>query len=96
MKEFLTDLGINLTLILAGLIGSIAVQMSKKTKFDWKTSILSITLGMVTANYVTPLVVAIFGLGPNLQNGVAFLLGYFGLKGMEKICDRYIKKKIGE
>jgi energy-converting hydrogenase Eha subunit A len=96
MKEFLTDLGINITLIIAGFLGSIAVQMSKKSKFDWRTSLLSIALGMLTANYVTPIVVEIFGFGPAMQNSVAFLLGYFGLKGMEKLCDRYIKKRIGD
>lgn len=96
MKQFLTDLGINLTLILAGFIGSIAVQMSKKTKFNWKTSLLSITLGTMAANYITPVIVEIFGFGPTMQNSVAFLIGYIGLKGVEKITDKYITNKIGD
>ena len=91
-REFLETIGINITLVLAGLIGSL-IMVSGDSAKNIKSSLLGIASGTLLANYVTPLVVESLGLGDKSQFGIAFLLGYFGLKGVEKFAGKYFDKK---
>ena len=91
-KDFLETIGINLTLAIAGFIGSL-LWVSTENQKNFKFSLLGIISGTLSANYLTPLVIESFGLGDKSQFGVAFILGYFGLKGMEKIASKYLDKK---
>jgi hypothetical protein len=84
MKKILTEFGINMSLMMAGLFGALIFVAGKKN-VNIKASIVGVVSGTFSANYLTPLVINIFGITQNLQFGIAFLLGYLGLKGMERV-----------
>lgn len=91
MKKFLQEFGIDVALMIAGMFGSL-LMVSKKSTFNAKASIIGIVSGTLSANYLTQLVVDLFELTGKSQYGIAFLLGYFGLKGVEKLFEVYQKK----
>lgn len=91
MKEFLHNIGIDITLTLTGLMGSL-VMVSRNSAQDIRTTLVAIASGTLSANYLTGLVVDVIGLEGKAEYGIAFLLGYFGLKGVEQLADKYIKK----
>lgn len=76
--------GIDVILFIAGLAGGITflTKSPKLTKLQKFSSVLS---GGFTANYLTPLVADWIHLSENALYGLAFLLGYGGLKSVETI-----------
>jgi hypothetical protein len=82
-------LGLNLTLILAGMIGSF-IGLKKGQPF-WVQA-LTLFTGAFIANYATPLVIEILGLTSASLGGLAFILGYLGKHGLELIIDK-VKNK---
>jgi hypothetical protein len=94
-KEFLTYIGIDISLVLAGLIGSL-MMISKKTSYSFKSTLIGILTGTISANYLTPIVADILDLHGKSLFSIAFLLGYSGLRGVERIMDYFhkIPKKI--
>jgi len=92
IKDFLETLGINITLAIAGFIGSLIWATTTDDK-SIKKGLIGIFSGTFCANYITPLVIDVFNLGEESQFGVAFVLGYTGLKGVERLADKYFKKK---
>jgi len=83
MKELLTEVGINAGLITSGLFGSL-LNIKKDASRRLSTVLLSIGTGVGSANYLTPIVVDIINISNrNFEFGVAFILGYLGLTGIE-------------
>ena len=80
--ELLKALGIDMIVFIAGLAGGIAFisKGGKLTRFQKFTTVLS---GGFTANYLTPLVAEWLNLSDKALYGIAFLLGYGGLKSVE-------------
>lgn len=91
MKNFLSNFGIDLTLMITGMFGSL-LMVSKQSAKNWKTALLGIATGTLSANYLTQVAVDLLGLEGKSQFGVAFLLGYFGLKGVEQLASTYLKR----
>lgn len=91
MKEILHNIGIDITLTLTGLMGSL-LMVSKNSANDVKTTLIGVASGTLSANYLTGLVVDVVGMEGKAEYGIAFLLGYFGLKGVEQLAHKYIKK----
>lgn len=85
-------LGIDVILFIAGVAGGIAflTKSPKLTRWQKFTSVVS---GGFTANYLTPLVGQWFNLTDNALYGIAFLLGYGGLKSVESLW-LYFQKKV--
>ena len=90
VKEFLSSIGLDVTIMIAGLIGAL-VMISKKSAFSIKTTTAGILTGMISANYLTELVLSIFNLTESAKYGIAFLLGYGGLKFVERIMNQIHK-----
>lgn len=91
MKEFLHELGINLTISVAGLFGSL-LMVGKSAATNLKSTLIAIITGVASANYLTPVVCDIAKISDtNYKNGVAFILGFLGLKGVEAVTKRFIK-----
>jgi hypothetical protein len=88
--NWLETIGIDLTLMFTGMMGSV-LMATKKNAWDLKRSVIGIISGMLSANYLTQIFIEVFELEGRSQYGVAFLLGYFGLKGVEKFIERYHK-----
>lgn len=87
----LEELGINIGLSIAGFFGSIF--FIGKTD-DIRSTLVAMFGGVASANYLTPVVCDWFGIEKiNHQFSVAFLLGFMGLRGVEKIAQRVFQHK---
>ena len=87
----LEELGINLGLSVAGFFGS--VFFIEKGK-DLRETLVAMCGGVASANYLTPVVSDWFGIEKiNHQFSVAFILGFMGLKGVERISHKLFNQK---
>ncbi len=93
MKEFLMDLGFNIGLAMSGLLGSLVTIWRSKKKMNVKEQALSMIAGTLSANYLTPLVISFMDLKDSTQFGVAFVVGFGGLKAVEYVYDKYFTKQ---
>lgn len=93
MKDFLQELGINVGLSVAGLFGSL-VMVGNKSAYELRKTLFSILAGVCAANYLTPLVTDVLATldVTKYQFALAFVMGYLGLRGIEMISDKVMKK----
>lgn len=94
VKDYLEDFGIHLGLIIAGLFGAYLSVSINKELTTWQKITVLIS-GAATANYVAPFLFNYLNIGDNAQYGLAFLIGFSGLKGVEWIIVT-IKNKYGK
>lgn len=86
------ELGINIGLSIAGFMGSI-MFIGKDNIRDFRTTLISMFGGVASANYLTPVVSDILGVDKiNHQFSIAFILGFMGLRGVEKIINKLFNK----
>lgn len=79
------EVGINVSLMIAGFFGSL-LSIKGDSHKDWKTTITSVLAGTLSANYLTPLVIEWSDMtSQNKQFATAFLLGFLGLRGVELV-----------
>lgn len=90
VKDYLLTIGIDVAIMIAGLVGAL-VMISKKSAFNIKTTIFGVLTGMLSANYLTELVISLLKLESNVKYGIAFILGYLGLKGVENLMNKLHK-----
>jgi len=90
VKDFLLTIGIDIAVMIAGLVGAL-VMISKKSAFNIKTTIVGVITGMLSANYLTELVSNLMNLQSGSKYGIAFILGYLGLKGVENVMNKLHK-----
>ena len=90
--EFLKIYGISSEIFIAGISGSI-VFLTRSKNMSNLQRFLTVLSGGLSANYLTPLVSNWFNLETNTLYGIAFLLGYSGMKSVETIL-KVITKKI--
>lgn len=87
----LSGIGIEIGFLVSGLFGAI-LMVSKKSE-NLKSAILSVVGGMASANYLTPVMVELANLKDvKLQNGLAFITGFLGLKLVEIVSEKFLKK----
>lgn len=85
----LKEYGIDVGLLMSGLFGAILLT-SKDTAVNLTRTISSLVGGAASANYITPIVVNLAKLdNTHYHYGIAFLLGFLGLRGIE-----YFSKKL--
>ena len=78
----------------AGLFGSL-LFLGKEDAKNIKQSLFAIITGTASANYLTPVVMEITKIeNTKYENGIAFILGFIGLKGVEAISKRFFKEKV--
>lgn len=94
--KYLDDFGIHIALIIAGMFGAF-VMMGKKDELNFLQKLVAVISGGGVANYLTPLVFDLVNLPQDIQFGVAFILGYFGLESVKyilyKLKDKYLNDK---
>lgn len=98
MIQFLEDHGIHLGLILAGISGAF-LSVSVNSKLTTWQKVVVVLSGAGTANYLTPLVLEYIKFGDGTQYGLAFLVGFSGLKFVEWMIVKVtntIEKKINK
>jgi len=94
MKTFLDEIGINVMQSIAGLFGSLLLVGKGATK-NIKQTFFAIITGVASANYLTPVVCDLVKISDtNYSNGVAFILGFLGLKGVEAFSRKFFKDKL--
>ena len=86
--NFLQEVGINAGLVVSGLFGSLlTIKKGHSTKLS--AIALSIATGVGSANYITPIVADSLNLtNRNLTFGIAFILGFLGLRGIEMVLEK--------
>lgn len=89
MSNNLQEIGINVGLIISGLFGAL-LNVRKGAANRISTTIMSIMGGAGSANYLTPLVISLFNIPTDYSYGIAFLLGFIGLRGIELIAHKLI------
>lgn len=86
----LKDYGIDVGLLISGLFGAILLT-SKDTAVNLTRTIGSVLGGAASANYITPIVVNIAKLdNATYHYGIAFLLGFLGLRGIEHFSKKLL------
>jgi len=89
MNWSLSEIGINIGLMVGGFFGSL---ITIKKNRDLKEQLLSVVTGTMSANYLSPLIIDWFELTGSSQYGTAFIVGFGGLKVVEAIYDKFFKK----
>lgn len=86
----LKEYGIDVGLLISGLFGAILLT-SKNSAMNLTKTISSLIGGAASANYITPIVINITKLDEtHYHYGIAFLLGFLGLKGIEFFSNKIL------
>jgi uncharacterized membrane protein YeaQ/YmgE (transglycosylase-associated protein family) len=86
------EIGITISFLISGLFGAI-LMASKDAQTSIKSTILSIVGGMAAANYLTPMMTDLLNLEEaKLQNGLAFIIGFLGLKLVEVLSSKFLNQ----
>ena len=86
----LKQYGIDVGLLVSGLFGSILLT-SKNSSKNLGRTISSLVGGAASANYLTPVLITFTKIDDtHYQYGIAFLLGFLGLKGIEYFSTKLI------
>ncbi len=86
------EIGITISFLISGLFGAI-LMASKNTQTSIRSTILSIFGGMAAANYLTPIMIELLNLKEaKLQNGLAFIVGFLGLKLVEILSNKFLNQ----
>ena len=89
MKEFLNSIGINIGLTIAGFLGSLLLLPKQK---NWKMQLVSVFSGSLCATYLAPVLIGFLNIdAPNIQYGLAFLVGFSGVKIAEVLEAKLLK-----
>lgn len=83
MKSFFESIGIEVIVFFAGLAGGITQLTTKPKDMSRKQQFITVLAGGFSANYLTPLVADWLSLSDKSLYGIAFLLGYGGMKSVE-------------
>jgi len=95
-SNHLKEYGIDIGLLVSGLFGAILLT-SKGSAMNLPRTISSLVGGAASANYITPIVVNIAKLdNTHYHYGIAFLLGFLGLKGIEYFSKKLLPDDIEE
>ena len=89
MNWNLSEIGINIGLMVGGFFGSL---ITIKKKRSIKEQLLSIITGTMSANYLTPVLIDWLSLEGSSQYGMAFIVGFGGLKLVEALYDKFFNK----
>jgi hypothetical protein len=94
--NFLQEVGINAGLVVSGLFGSLlTIKKGHATKLS--AIALSIATGVGSANYITPIVADSLNLtNRNMTFGIAFILGFLGLRGIEMVLEKVMPQAAEE
>lgn len=99
MLKFLQEIGIDIAILIAGLSGGL-VSLRKDEKLSTKQKILTVLSGGLIATYLTPIFLRLaeklIGTDTKIEYGLAFVIGYMGLKAIELLITKLFKQKDNE
>jgi hypothetical protein len=88
--EILQSLGINVSLIIGGIIGSL-IGMKKGLPFYQQ--FIAVLAAAFIANYVSPVIVDLFSMDNNSLPGIGFIAGYSSKNMLEFTMNKLFKKE---
>jgi hypothetical protein len=91
MLEYLKGIGIDVPLIMAGFSGGFATLLRNKS-LKWSEKAVVLGSGGMSANYITPLLASFLNVSEDTYLGLAFFVGFGGLKFVEYIFEKIHKK----
>jgi|688.fasta_scaffold08347_13 hypothetical protein len=95
MSNNLQEIGINVGLIISGLFGSL-LTIKKGAANRIGSTVMSVMGGVGSANYLTPVVIDLLSIPTDYSYGIAFLLGFIGLRGIEAIAKKLMPEVVEE
>lgn len=88
----LEQIGIDVGFLVSGLFGAI-LMVSKTASNNMRQAVIAILGGMASANYLTPVILDLAKItDEKLQNGLAFIVGFLGLKLVEVVSQKLMGK----
>jgi len=90
--NFLESMGIKTILFVAGIAGGLA-NLMKESNLTYGQRFITVLVGGFSANYLTPVVGSLMSLTDDTLYGIAFLIGFGGLKSIEILFEKVINKK---
>ena len=89
MIDFLKSIGINLGLTIAGFLGSLLLLPRQK---NWRMQLIAVLSGTLSATYIAPVLIGVLNIeAPNVEYGLAFIVGFSGVKITEVLEVRILK-----
>ena len=89
MIDFLKSIGINLGLTIAGFLGSLLLLPRQK---NWRMQLIAVLSGTLSATYIAPVLIGVLNIeAPNVEYGLAFIVGFSGVKITEVLEVRIMK-----
>jgi hypothetical protein len=89
MIDVLKSLGINIGLTIAGFLGSLLLVPKQK---NWRMQLLAVLSGTLSATYIAPVIIGLLNIeAPNIEYGLAFIVGFSGVKITEVLEVRIVK-----
>jgi hypothetical protein len=89
MIDVLKSLGINIGLTIAGFLGSLLLVPKQK---NWRMQLLAVLSGTLSATYIAPVIIGLLNIeAPNIEYGLAFIVGFSGVKITEVLELRIVK-----
>lgn len=89
IQDALTSLGLELKVLVAGFLGGLANVFFMKKVAAWQ-AVGSVFIGTVTAGYLTPIAIRVFGF--DLGGGASFVIGLCAMaicQGLFSIANRW-------
>lgn len=89
MIDVLKSLGINIGLTIAGFLGSLLLVPKQK---NWRMQLLAVLSGTLSSTYIAPVIIGLLNIeAPNIEYGLAFIVGFSGVKITEVLELRIVK-----
>jgi hypothetical protein len=85
-------MGFEIFLMIAGFMGAL-VNVSRDKNLTIVEKALTVVSGGLIANYITPLILDWIKAGESARYGMAFIMGYMGLKSVEFAIDWLHRKR---
>ena len=92
MKEIFQEVGIEFSMLFAGLAGALA-SITKEKELTRTQRFITLIVGGFLSAYLTPMVSLAINMPDQAKYGVGFVIGYSGLRSVEWIINKYFKKE---
>jgi hypothetical protein len=97
LMKWFKAFGFELVLFIAGLAGAY-VNLTNRKNLTTIEQVTAVICGGLIANYLTPIFVNLLAFSESVSYGIAFILGYMGLKSVELFINwlhnKFKEKKI--
>ena len=91
--DWLTDIGLDFSLLLAGIFGSLLRVSQGREKISTQRKFLLLFSGGGTSAYIAPLIIELLNVGDHTKFGIAFIIGVMGMNAVDLIIGK-LKSKL--